>query len=689
MNGDVQNKWQKLQKDFLVRQLHFHFGPGSTSFLRVHKPEKYGDNMDDVRHTIAYANKEFKPVTGFETGRVYSGLRSVIPLFYETNEQKYHIGALEAGASFDQVLTILSEHLKIESAVLLKEKHVKANMWPEAIEQHFVESATNDCTCYLEASTTTQAKQVLQSALNDGVNFSKEGSDIISVEGHFYSLTRFPLRDFKADMDKRLPNVGSILLWRNVDQVVQSFESNKLIIYGYGVFGFLIVEILFFIGLRLTSGHLKDIIKGQVSDIKSKNNELNQAQRLAKLGSWQYNIVNDELTWSDEIYRIFEVNKDEFKPCYTYFLNAIHPDDKAMVDSAYQQSLTEQTPYFIVHRLLMKDGRVKYVEERGYSSYDEQGNAIYSHGTIADITVKYKLQSHQRLTQKVFEYSNEGIMVTKATGEIVNVNNAFCTITGYSKDDVIGQNPSILQSGKHTPAFYESLWSTLENKGSWQGEIWNRRKNGEEYAEWLTISAIPDSNGVIENYVALFTDITSKKHYEAQLIEIANHDALTGLLNRNTLNEQISTACAYSDRTGHMVAIMFIDLDGFKAINDEYGHEAGDAILVEVGFRLKQLCRQSDKCLRLGGDEFMLIYSEVKTHEDTKALATKIVSALKEPIIFESEKLVIGASVGIREYSSREHTRPEQLIKEADNAMYLAKSSGKNQFRIFEKLNAS
>ena len=316
LNEDVQNKWQKLQKDFLVRQLHFYFGPGSTSFLRVHKPEKYGDNMDDVRHTIAYANKEFKPVTGFETGRVYSGLRSVIPLFYETNEQKYHIGALEAGASFDQVLTILSEHLKIESAVLLKEKHVKANMWPEAIEQHFVESAINDCTCYLEASTTTQAKQVLQSALNDGVNFSKEGSDIISVEGHFYSLTRFPLRDFKADMDKRLPNVGSILLWRNVDQAVQSFESNKLIIYGYGVFGFLIVEILFFLGLRLTSGHLKDIIKGQVSDIKSKNNELNQAQRLAKLGSWQYNIVNDELTWSDEIYRIFEVNKDEFKPCY-------------------------------------------------------------------------------------------------------------------------------------------------------------------------------------------------------------------------------------------------------------------------------------------------------------------------------------------------------------------------------------
>lgn len=282
-----------------------------------------------------------------------------------------------------------------------------------------------------------------------------------------------------------------------------------------------------------------------------------------------------------------------------------------------------------------------------------------------------------------FEHSEEGILITNHRNKIVSVNNAFCRITGYTKDEVIGKDPSILNSGLHDTAFYKNMWSTLKVRNSWNGEIWNRRKNGEIYPQWLSISKVKSESN-LNYFIAIFTDLTTLKEADKKIHFYANHDPLTGLLNRVSFEKQLSN-CIYSSITSQdKFAVYFIDIDNFKYINDTYGHDIGDEIIVIVGKRIQNMIRQADILSRIGGDEFTLLQKNIKDIDDISVLANKILSSVSKPIVISNKKFNITLSIGISIYP-KDAKEKKELLRKADTAMYVVKENGRNGFKLFEE----
>lgn len=298
---------------------------------------------------------------------------------------------------------------------------------------------------------------------------------------------------------------------------------------------------------------------------------------------------------------------------------------------------------------------------------------------------------------RVFTNSREGIMIVGSDGCILDVNDAFTRITGYSRAEVLGQNPRILRSGRQTKDFYAVLWRDSMEHGFWSGELWNRHKNGEIYAEKLTISAVPDSNGVVQQFVAQFSDVTERKMAEDRVHLMAFFDPLTTLPNRRMLDDRLSQAMAASKRSGLYGALMFLDLDNFKPLNDTYGHEVGDLLLVEVAKRLKGCLREVDIVARFGGDEFVVMLNELdidktKSTEHTRGVAEKIRVALTAPYFLthsqpgQGTKTVehyCSASIGVVLFIDQEISQAD-LMKQADAAMYQAKEEGRNAVRFHD-----
>lgn len=287
-----------------------------------------------------------------------------------------------------------------------------------------------------------------------------------------------------------------------------------------------------------------------------------------------------------------------------------------------------------------------------------------------------------RLAAKAFESTFEGIMVTNANNVIESVNPAFTQITGYNAHEVIGKMPSLLSSGRHDHAFYQKMRDTLAATGLWQGEIWNKRRNGDIYAEWLTINAVRDDDGDVTNYVAVFSDITMRKAAEDQMRFLAHHDALTSLPNRSLLMERLRRAIPHAQRNKKKVAVVFLDLDRFKRINDTLGHQAGDLLLRIVAQRLTACVRAEDTVARQSGDEFVLVLEEIQDADALPPVARKIITSLSQPMTLEGQDTTITTSIGISLFPDH-GSDPDDLIKHADSAMYLAKEDGRNNFKFF------
>jgi diguanylate cyclase (GGDEF)-like protein/PAS domain S-box-containing protein len=296
------------------------------------------------------------------------------------------------------------------------------------------------------------------------------------------------------------------------------------------------------------------------------------------------------------------------------------------------------------------------------------------------------LHSSQRnlyLAEKVIESSLEGVMVTDTMARIVSVNPAFTRLTGYSAEEVIGQNPSLLNSGRQSPAFYARMWESLAADGQWQGEVWNRRKSGEVYPQLLHITAIRDQDGELTHYAALFTDISRLKETEARIRDLAYYDPLTGLPNRRLLEDRLQVELSHAARLRSRLAVMFVDLDRFKRINDSLGHQVGDLLLVEIAHRLRGCLREDDTVARMGGDEFLIVLSNLTGPDDAAVTARRIISSLRKPVVIENRELVVTSSVGISIYPD-DAQDVNTLIKHADVAMYRAKDEGRNSFQLYE-----
>ena len=303
--------------------------------------------------------------------------------------------------------------------------------------------------------------------------------------------------------------------------------------------------------------------------------------------------------------------------------------------------------------------------------------------SIVDISEHKKNEKKLKLSSRVFSDTHEGIIITDADRLIVDVNPAFSGITGYSREEVIGKNPHFLSSGKNQPELYTQMWQQISKVGYWQGEIWNRRKSGEVYAELLTISSLKGSDDCIVNYLGMFTDITQSKRQQESMRRMAHYDALTGLPNRTLLLDRFNQAIAHSKRSGTLLAVCFLDLDDFKPVNDTFGHDIGDKLLIEVAHRLELAVRNEDTVSRLGGDEFSMLLGGIKSTIQCYELLERIIHSVSATYFIDGHSINIGSSIGVS-ISPLDGVELGTLIRQADLAMYQAKQEGKNNYKFFD-----
>jgi len=287
-----------------------------------------------------------------------------------------------------------------------------------------------------------------------------------------------------------------------------------------------------------------------------------------------------------------------------------------------------------------------------------------------------------QLAATVFDTSGNGILISDRNNAVLAVNPAFTAITGYTPQDIVGKNPKLLSSGRHDQAFYAKLWHAVKTEGMWQGEIWNRSKSGEVFAEWLTISAVKNARGQITHHIAIFSDITERKALSERMEYLATHDGLTGLPNRVMFDELLNKALADAHRSQTKMAVLFLDLDKFKQVNDTLGHDVGDLLLQHVANALQALLRAGDIVARQGGDEFTMVLPNLTSTQDAIQLASKILHALEQPCTLKGHELKNTISIGIALYPD-DGADINSLLKHADVALYRAKQAGRNNFQLY------
>jgi diguanylate cyclase (GGDEF)-like protein/PAS domain S-box-containing protein len=387
-----------------------------------------------------------------------------------------------------------------------------------------------------------------------------------------------------------------------------------------------------------------------------------------------------------------------FTKTFGYYLNEIPTlnvwRNKAYPDKQYREQIaalwqkqlqeTEKThntfkPTELIIRTKSGVDKTVLASATAFESFDSLHLVV-----LYDISEHKQIEAELRIAATVFE-AQEGMLITNAQNIILKVNHAFSAITGYSADDVIGQTPRLLRSGRQNKNFYTALWDTINNTGSWKGEIWEKRKNGQIYPAWLTITAVKDTaSNTVTHYVATLTDITARKATEEYINRLAFYDALTQLPNRRLLQERLKYGIELSQRTGNQMAVLMLDLDRFKAVNDTLGHAAGDELLIQVAERIKACLRKVDLVARLGGDEFVILMDEIKHYKNVDRIAGLIIHKLNLPFTLSQNHVVnIGVSIGISLYPQHGNS-PEILMDNADTALYRAKEQGRGCFVYFD-----
>lgn len=316
---------------------------------------------------------------------------------------------------------------------------------------------------------------------------------------------------------------------------------------------------------------------------------------------------------------------------------------------------------------------------------DEIGNLSQGFNAFLDgLYARRKSEAKLRLAASVFSHAREGIVITDADGHIIEVNEAFTRITGYSRTEVLGRNPSILSSGRQDRAFYDAMWRDLRCPGYWEGEVWNQSKAGHEYVQALAIAAVRGNDQRTTHYVALFSDITRQKDNERQLRQIAHFDSLTGLPNRVLLADRLAQAVVRVRRSGRPLALAYIDLDGFKAVNDVHGHDVGDQLLMALASRMTECLREGDTVARLGGDEFVAVLADLSNQSAARDLIDRLLSVIAQPVKVDRVVVQVSGSIGVTYCEQKDDIDPDQLLRQADQAMYQAKVAGKNRCHIFD-----
>ncbi len=410
---------------------------------------------------------------------------------------------------------------------------------------------------------------------------------------------------------------------------------------------------------------------------------MERTEHLAHIASWEWDVDTDHVTWSPEMYRIFGREPGEVQLVLQGQTELYVPQDVQKLMAAVQRALDEGQAYELAVEIVRADGSTCPCWIKGFPERDSTGRVVRLAGLLQDMTERRHEEEKHRLAASVFTHAREGIVITDMHANILDANASYSRITGYPHDELLGNNPRLLKSGRQSPDFYLQLWEKLRVEGFWEGELWNRRKDGEHFAEHLTISAVHNAAGNTQNYVGIATDVTADHEYRRQLEHVAYHDRLTGLPNRVLLADRLDVAMAQCLRHEQVLAVVYLDLDGFKAVNDVHGHETGDRMLIEISNRMKNVLRESDTLSRMGGDEFVAVLTELANVGDCEPILGRLLEAAAEPVGVDGLLLRVSASMGVTVFPV-DKVDADQLLRHADQAMYVAKQAGKNRHHFFD-----
>ncbi len=370
----------------------------------------------------------------------------------------------------------------------------------------------------------------------------------------------------------------------------------------------------------------------------------------------------------------------------SYWSLLVGDDERAELQAIFSRVAAGEGPIQHESHWITVAGRKRIIRWTRTVVTDDRGEVRYFIANGIDVTEIKADEAELRLAASVFRNTSEAVVVADAEAHILSVNPAFTELTGYTASEVVGKNPRLVKSGRHDQQFYRTMWTDLLATGEWRGEIWNRRKNGETFLAWQTISAVRDDSGSIIRFVSVFSDITELHLKDEQLRHQAYHDALTGLPNRLLLQDRLAQGIEAARRHRTALALLFIDLDRFKEVNDNLGHDVGDMVLVEVASRIHSALRRSDTVARLGGDQFVVVVHDVATSgevTEVTEVAEKLLARIVMPMRLNGHSVEVGASIGIALFS-RNGSDVTSLMKAADAAMYQAKAAGRSCFRFFD-----
>ncbi len=684
---------------------HFYFEDAArVNVLRVHQPARFGDTID--RFTTLAAEKSGKTVSGVELGPLGTfTLRVVAPM----RDGKGLVGYVELGEEIEEILHGVQAIVGTDHLLAIDKQFLTRQVWEDTMRRM---GRRPDWERLPDVVIVHQSLDLPAASINRILS-RKEGSGQgmdVKVGARHYYAGAIPVEDASGR------KVGKLLVLRDK---TQSFAEATALLRTLGLFfmvlGGALFAMFYFIirqvERRLGASRELIVMQGQErealqalhileleeerdklhraqAELQKNEASLSRAQQIAKVGNWDWDIGGQKLHWSDETYRIFGLQPQAFGATYEAFLARVHPDDRERVTRAVNAALAGERPYEIEHRIVRPDGTERVVLELAEVTRDAAGQAIQMSGTVQDITERKRTEKDLYLADQVFENSIEGIIIADVQANILRVNRAFTTITGYGEKEVLGRNPRLLRSGRHDAAFFQAMWAALFEYGYWQGEIWNRRKSGEIYPQWLSMVAIRNEQGETTHYLGVFADLSEKKQAETRLHRLAYYDVLTNLPNRLLLEERLKQALAAASSNNLLAAVLHLDLDRFKAINDTLGHASGDKLLQAVAERLTGNVRGSDTLARFSGDEFAVLLTDVGNQENAALVARKILDALARPFVLDGHEIFITPSIGIAFYPA-DAANKDDLLRNADTAMSHAKAQGGNGYRFYDaKMNA-
>ncbi|MDH5326775.1 MAG: PAS domain S-box protein [Gammaproteobacteria bacterium] len=431
---------------------------------------------------------------------------------------------------------------------------------------------------------------------------------------------------------------------------------------------------------------LRDIsqLKQAEQDLKNQADMLNKAQQLTHLGSWVQDLNNNTVSWSEELHRILGTHPDTTEPSMQAFYQQVADSDKNRVQNEIGSALANRCGFTLEHSIVRPNGRERIVKISGQVYADVNGHAQRLVGTVRDITERRHTEEKLRMAKVVFDNSQEAITVLDAYGSILDSNTAFCKLTGYTRKELISHVPLMFSSKNHNQDFIEHLWPTITAHTQWQGEIWSRHKDGGAKPCQTSVSAVLNSKGEITHYAMIILDISTLKENQEKLEQLAHFDQLTNLANRFLFHDRLRTALQRADRKQLLFAVLYIDLDGFKKVNDDLGHAAGDEVLIDMAQKIQNQVRSDDTVARLGGDEFAVILHELASLSEINSIVARLSQNLHARKESGTQVLEVTASIGVAIYPD-DGTTGESLLQHADQAMYHAKKLGKNTHCFFHR----